>query len=97
MTGMGQRMQAAGGCLIAVVGAGGGLAIWTIGFQGRFRRFEQGPDWSVLYAELPLMVLGGVAASLALWALGRGIRARRRVPPGPGSQRPVSAPARRRG
>ncbi|MFC9843916.1 hypothetical protein ACFWFF_10405 [Streptomyces sp. NPDC060223] len=74
---MGQRMQAAGGCLIAVVGAGVGLAVWTVGFQGRFRRFEQASDWSVVYAELPLMVLGGVAAALGLWALGRRVRARR--------------------
>ncbi|MFJ8022088.1 hypothetical protein [Streptomyces sp. NPDC096311] len=79
---MGQRMQAAGGCLIAVVGAGAGLAVWAAHSRGRFQRFEQGPDWSVLYAELPLMVLGGTAAGLGLWALGwwalgRWVRARR--------------------
>ncbi|MFI6337726.1 hypothetical protein [Streptomyces sp. NPDC050535] len=74
---MGQRMQAAGGCLIGVVGAGAGLTVWAVGVQGRFRRFEQAPDWSVIYVELPLMVLGGVAASLGLWALGRRVRARR--------------------
>lgn len=82
MRGMGQRMQAAGGCLIAVVGAGAGLAVWAVNSRGRFQRFEQGPDWSVLYAELPLMVLGGTAAALGLWALGlralgRRVRARR--------------------
>ncbi|MFF1747884.1 hypothetical protein ACFVZI_51295, partial [Streptomyces mirabilis] len=49
---------------------------------GGRERFEQGPDWSVLYAELPLMVLGGTAAALGLWALGlrtlgRRVRARR--------------------
>lgn len=70
-------MQAAGGCLIAVVGSGAGLAVWTVGFRQRFSRFEQGPDWSVLYAELPLLVLGGTAAALGLWALGRRVRARR--------------------
>ncbi|MER7691717.1 hypothetical protein [Streptomyces sp. NPDC097610] len=79
---MGQRMQAAGGCLIAVVGAGAGLAVWAANSRGRFQRFERGPDWSVLYAELPLMVLGGTAAALGLWALGsravgRRVRARR--------------------
>ncbi|MFD9650477.1 hypothetical protein [Streptomyces mirabilis] len=79
---MGQRMQAAGGCLIAVVGAGAGPAVWAVNSRDRFQRFEQGPDWSVLYAELPLMVLGGTAAALGLWALGlralgRRVRARR--------------------
>ncbi|MFE4818909.1 hypothetical protein ACFRFU_21200 [Streptomyces sp. NPDC056704] len=79
---MGQRMQAAGGCLIAVVGAGAGFAVWAVNSRDRFQRFEQGPDWSVLYAELPLMVLGGTAAALGLWALGlrtlgRRVRARR--------------------
>ncbi|MFD5627037.1 hypothetical protein [Streptomyces sp. NPDC127072] len=77
MTGMGQRMQAAGGCLVAVVGAGAGLGAWAVGARGRFRRFEQAPDWSVIYAELPLTVLGGVAVSLGLWAVGRRVRARR--------------------
>ncbi|MFD9513014.1 hypothetical protein [Streptomyces mirabilis] len=79
---MGQRMQAAGGCLIAVVGAGAGPAVWAVNSRDRFQRFEQGPDWSVLYAELPLLVLGGTAAALGLWALGlralgRRVRARR--------------------
>jgi hypothetical protein len=79
---MGQRMQAAGGCLIAVVGVGAGLAVWAVNSRDRFQRFEQGPDWSVLYVELPLMVLGGTAAALGLWALGlrplgRRVRARR--------------------
>ncbi|MFC9629404.1 hypothetical protein ACFTY8_08930 [Streptomyces mirabilis] len=79
---MGQRMQAAGGCLNAVVGAGAGLAVWAVNSRDRFQLFEQGPDWSVLYAELPLTVLGGTAAALGLWALGlhalgRRVRARR--------------------
>ncbi|MFJ1972455.1 hypothetical protein ACIO93_27660 [Streptomyces sp. NPDC087903] len=74
---MGQRAQAAGGCLIAAVGAGAGLALWCVGAQGRIRRFEQGPDWSVLYAELPLAVLGGTALALGLWALAHRIRSRR--------------------
>lgn len=77
MRGMGQKTQAAGGCLIALVGAGAGLAVWAVNSRHRFQRFEQGPDWSVLYAELPLMVLGGVAAALGLWALGQRVRARR--------------------
>ena len=71
---MGQRTQAAAGCLTAALGAGAGLALWTVGFRARFRRFEQSPDWSVLYAELPLAILGGIGASLVLWALVRRLR-----------------------
>ncbi|MFJ2161324.1 hypothetical protein [Streptomyces sp. NPDC087856] len=66
---MGQRAQAAGGCLTAVLGAGVGLAVWSYGVRDRFQRFEASPDWSVLYAELPLAVLGGVMVSLGVWAL----------------------------
>ncbi len=69
MPDMGQRMQAAGGCLTAAVGAGAGLAVWSIDVRKRLWRFEQAPDWSVLYAELPLMILGGVALALGCWAL----------------------------
>ncbi|TQJ54586.1 MULTISPECIES: hypothetical protein [Streptomyces] len=66
---MGQRTQAAVGCLTMAFGWGAGLAVWAVGVRGRFRRFEQSPDWSVLYAELPLALLGGTAGGLALWAL----------------------------
>ncbi|WP_406123925.1 hypothetical protein [Streptomyces sp. NBC_00989] len=66
---MGQRAQAAGGCLTALLGAGVGLAVWSYDVRDRFRRFEASPDWSVLYAELPLAVLGGVLVSLGVWAL----------------------------
>ncbi|MGW0912880.1 hypothetical protein ACWD1Z_14200 [Streptomyces sp. NPDC002784] len=71
---MGQRTQAAGGCLTAALGAGAGFAVWSAGAQGRFQRFEQAPDWSVLYAELPLAVLAGTAAALGVWALVRRLR-----------------------
>ncbi|MFE6282543.1 hypothetical protein [Streptomyces sp. NPDC057877] len=74
---MGQRTQAAGGCLLAAVGACAGLAVWSMDFRGRFFRFEQSPDWKVLYAELPLSVLGGTAAALGVWALARRLRPRR--------------------
>ncbi|MEX3100563.1 MULTISPECIES: hypothetical protein [unclassified Streptomyces] len=58
----------AAGCLLAVGGAGSGLALWSVGARGRFHRFEAMSDWSVVYAELPLAVLGGTAAGLLLWA-----------------------------
>ena len=52
-----------------MLGAGVGLAVWSYGVRDRFQRFEASPDWSVLYAELPLAVLGGVMVSLGVWAL----------------------------
>jgi hypothetical protein len=68
---MGQRVQAAAGCLTAALGAGAGLAVWAVDVRARFWRFEQAPDWRVFYAELPLAILGGTAVSLVLWALVR--------------------------
>ncbi|MGX1562448.1 hypothetical protein [Streptomyces sp. NPDC055506] len=61
---MGQRTQAAAGCLTAAAGAGAGLSVWAVDVRERLWRFEAAPDWSVLYAELPLALLGGVAAAL---------------------------------
>lgn len=77
MPSMGQRTQAAAGCLTAAVGAGAGLAVWAVDVRERLWRFEAAPDWSVLYAELPLAILGGIAASLGAWALLRRLRPRR--------------------
>lgn len=74
---MGQRTQAAAGCLVAAGGWAAGLAVWSIDVRSRLWRFEQGPDLKVLYAELPLALLGGTAAALALWALVNRVRARR--------------------
>lgn len=71
---MGQRTEAAAGCLTAAVGAGAGLALWSVHVRERMWRFEATPDFSVLYAELPLAVLGGTAFSLGLWALVRRLR-----------------------
>ncbi|MFR9798583.1 hypothetical protein ACL02U_22200 [Streptomyces sp. MS06] len=74
---MGERAQAATGCVTAVAGAGAGLALWSLDARARLWRFEEMPDWSVLYAELPLAVLGGTAAALTVWALVvRGLRRR---------------------
>ncbi|WP_405769818.1 hypothetical protein [Streptomyces sp. NBC_01538] len=84
---MGQRAQAAAGCLTVALGVGAGLAVWAVRAQGRVRRFEQGPDWSVFYAELPLLILAGTATGLAVWAVARGLgarlRSRRPAPPAP--------------
>ncbi|CAM5384555.1 hypothetical protein SPURM210S_07760 [Streptomyces purpurascens] len=51
--------------------------MWAVGVRERLWRFEAAPDWSVLYAELPLAILGGVAAALTAWALLRRLRPRR--------------------
>ncbi|MEH0424600.1 hypothetical protein [Streptomyces sp. B21-083] len=84
---MGQRAQAVAGCLTVALGVGGGLTVWAVRAQGRVRRFEQGPDWSVFYAELPLLFLAGTAAGLVAWAVARGLgarlRDRRSGPPAP--------------
>ena len=74
MPGMGQRVEAATGCLTAAVGAGAGLAVWAVDVRARLWRFEAAPDWSVLYAELPLAILGGTAAALVVWAVVRRLR-----------------------
>ncbi|WP_405818445.1 hypothetical protein OG241_26205 [Streptomyces sp. NBC_01390] len=75
---MGQRAQAAAGCLTVALGVCAGLTVWAVRAQGRVRRFEQGPDWSVFYAELPLLFLAGIAAGLCAWAAVQGLGARRR-------------------
>ncbi|MET9493465.1 hypothetical protein [Streptomyces sp. NPDC006552] len=81
---MGQRTQAAAGCLVALAGLGAGLAVWAGRARGRVHRFEQGPDWRVFVVELPLCVVGGVGAgALAGALLHRLFRARRAAPPGP--------------
>ncbi|MEU6259492.1 hypothetical protein [Streptomyces sp. NPDC047043] len=74
---MGQRTEAAAGCVTAALGAGAGLAVWSVDVRDRLWRFEAAPDWSVLYAELPLAILGGTAAALGVWALLRRLRPRR--------------------
>ncbi|MFI7385066.1 hypothetical protein [Streptomyces sp. NPDC049813] len=81
---MGQRMEAAAGCLAVLGGLGAGLVVWAVRAQGRVDRFEQGPDWRVFVVELPLCALGGVGAgALAGALLHRRFRARRAAPPGP--------------
>ncbi|MFE2419769.1 hypothetical protein [Streptomyces hokutonensis] len=54
--------------------------MWSYDVRNRFQRFEAAPDWSVLCAELPLAVFGGILASLGvrpggtLVGAGRGVR-----------------------
>ncbi|MFJ8957267.1 MULTISPECIES: hypothetical protein [unclassified Streptomyces] len=82
---MGQRTQAAAGCLSTLVGLGAGIAVWNVRADGRVHRFEQGPDWRVFYVDLPLCLGGGaLAGALAGVLLTRLITARRADPPTPG-------------
>ncbi|MEE1773479.1 hypothetical protein PUR34_36275 [Streptomyces sp. JV185] len=69
---MRERAEALSGTGVALVGGFVGLLGWAADAELRARAgFEAGPDWSVLYAELPLTVLVGVVAALAAWLLPR--------------------------
>ncbi|MEU5331159.1 hypothetical protein ACIQEY_05410 [Streptomyces parvus] len=61
------------GCLTAFVGALAGLALWApYGKDGLLDGFEGATNWDVVRYGLPLMVIGGVAAALAVFAALRG-------------------------
>ncbi|GAA2120478.1 hypothetical protein [Streptomyces synnematoformans] len=66
------RDVGAGGCLLALLGAAAAPVAWAPraavsvdgGFEGHAR------DLSVLYVDLPLVVLGGALLPLGVWVLG---------------------------
>ncbi|MFF2846516.1 hypothetical protein ACFVT5_09295 [Streptomyces sp. NPDC058001] len=72
---MGERERAVGkvgavGCLVGVVAVGVGLTVWYHGARpGLYGAFEGERDWSLLYAGLPLMLLGIPALTFVVWAL----------------------------
>lgn len=69
---MDKRVEPTGavGCLVAVVAAVVGLAVWKQGAEPGLRgSFEGERDWSLLYVELPLMLCGIPAVALATWRL----------------------------
>ncbi|MCM2392141.1 hypothetical protein [Streptomyces albipurpureus] len=67
-----ERAEALTGLLVALLGGFIGLAAWAAQAEVRARAgFESGPNWSVLYAELPLTVLVGAGCALAAWWLPR--------------------------
>ncbi|MFD7498138.1 alpha/beta fold hydrolase [Streptomyces sp. NPDC059832] len=69
---MRERVEALSGTGVALAGGFVGLLGWAADAELRARAgFEPGPDWSVLYAELPLTVLVGVVAALSAWLLPR--------------------------
>ncbi|NEA38425.1 hypothetical protein [Streptomyces sp. SID11385] len=74
---MGQRGEAALGCLAPVVGAALGAGVWWRLAQGRVRRFEAAADPWVL-VELPVCLLGGVVVGVFGWAAARAVVRRRR-------------------
>ncbi|MFI0238275.1 hypothetical protein [Streptomyces sp. NPDC016845] len=81
---MGQRTEAALGCLTVLAGTGGGLGVWWARAQGRVNRFEQGPDWRVFVVDLPVCFGGGaLAGALGGVLLHRLLRARRADPQAP--------------
>lgn len=54
---------------MAVVGASVGFGVWLRGARPGIRgAFEGERDWSLLYADLPVMVLGVPAVALAVLA-----------------------------
>ncbi|MFF3563653.1 hypothetical protein ACFYXS_26740 [Streptomyces sp. NPDC002574] len=66
------------GCLVAAVGACAGLGVWLQGARpGLQGSFEDRRDWSLLYVELPSMLLGVPAITLAVWAVASGLLRRR--------------------
>ncbi|MYW68716.1 hypothetical protein GTY65_32250 [Streptomyces sp. SID8379] len=75
---MGQRTQAAVGCLTALAGLGAGCVVWSeVVAEGRIHRFETGPDWRVFYLGLPVCLGGGIVlGTLAGVLLHRLVRTR---------------------
>jgi hypothetical protein len=61
------------GCGTAFAGALAGLVLWAPhGKGGLLDGFEGASNWNVLWIGLPLMILGGTAAALAVFFLVRG-------------------------
>ena len=74
----------AAGLLIAALAAATAFGVWLHGARpGLYGAFEGQRDWSLLYADLPCMLIGLPAITLAVWTLTRGAL-RRRL--GPGAQ-----------
>ncbi|WP_369200027.1 hypothetical protein [Streptomyces sp. PU-14G] len=78
---MGKRLEPTGavGCLVAVLTAAVGFGVWIRGAEPGLRgSFEGERDWSLLYVELPIMLFGVPAVTLAAWGL-TGYLVRRRA------------------
>ncbi|MFF9346937.1 hypothetical protein [Streptomyces sp. NPDC014734] len=67
-----EAVRGAVGCLAAAVGGIAGILVWApYGRRGIFG-FEGETEWNVLRLGLPVMLLGGIAAGIGLFALVRG-------------------------
>ncbi|MDX3071112.1 hypothetical protein ACIP98_13605 [Streptomyces sp. NPDC088354] len=78
--GMRERGEPTGavGCCVAAVSACVGLGVWLQGARpGLQGGFEDRRDWSLLYVELPSMLLGVPAITLAVCAVASGVLRRR--------------------
>lgn len=70
-----EALTGTAGCLAAVLGALAGIAVWTpYGKEGLFGGFEGESNPAVLWLGLPVLVLGGITAALAVFAVARGRR-----------------------
>ncbi|MEU5968976.1 hypothetical protein ABZ844_15245 [Streptomyces globisporus] len=60
------------GCVTAFAGALAGIVLWApYGKDGLLDGFEGATNWDVVRYGLPLMVIGGIAAALAVFFLVR--------------------------
>jgi hypothetical protein len=61
------------GLLIAALATATAFGVWLHGARpGLYGAFEGERDWSLLYADLPCMLIGLPAVTLAVWTLTRG-------------------------
>ncbi|WP_236238929.1 hypothetical protein [Streptomyces sp. CC228A] len=70
--GSGGAARDTAGCLLTAAGATTGAVVWTpraaFSIDGGFEAHAR--DLSVVFVDLPLIVLGGAAVPLAAWMLG---------------------------
>ncbi|MFB6990735.1 hypothetical protein ACFC0C_37725 [Streptomyces sp. NPDC056178] len=65
-----EAIRGVAGCAIAAAGGAAGMLAWApYGRRGIFGGFEGESEWNVLWLGLPVMILGGIAAGLTLFAL----------------------------
>ncbi|MEU9849757.1 hypothetical protein [Streptomyces sp. NPDC047985] len=70
MENQGEAVRGIAGCLAASLGGVAGMLTWApYGRRGIFGGFEGESEWNVLWLGFPVMVLGGITAGIALFAL----------------------------
>ncbi|WP_405720627.1 hypothetical protein OG607_08305 [Streptomyces sp. NBC_01537] len=74
-----EESNPAAGLLIAALAVATAFGVWLHGARpGLYGAFEGQRDWSLLYADLPCMLIGLPAVTLAVWTLTR-VALRRRL------------------